>query len=275
MSNLQQIEHWNGPMGKIWAERSDRNEYRLANVQAAMMQFAAPESGMNVLDIGCGCGLTTLALAEAVSPGRVTGLDVSAPMLETARRAAAEAGLDVFFVESDAAIHPFRPDHDLVFSRFGVMFFADPTAAFANIRKALKPGGRLAFCAWRAMAENPWTGAPFEGARDLLPPQPAKESNAPGQFAFADGTRVKRILEEAGFSAVAVERKDVPINLGADLEEAVAESLERGALGTAMVGVDDATREKVRTRVRSVLAPFVTREGVAPPGSVWLVSARA
>ncbi|HUO97938.1 MAG TPA: class I SAM-dependent methyltransferase [Rhizomicrobium sp.] len=275
MNNIDQIEHWNGPMGKLWASRCDRNEYRLANIQAALLDFAAPEPGMNVLDIGCGCGLTSLALAEAVTPGSVTGLDVSAPMLDMARRAAAEAALDVRFVESDAAIHPFRPEYDLVFSRFGVMFFADPVAAFANIRGALKPGGRLAFSCWRAMQENPWTGAPFEAARALLPPQPPAVPGAPGQFAFADGDRVASILGKAGFSNVAVVRRDLPVNLGSNLDEAADESINTGALSRAASGATEEVKQEVRARVRAVLAPYAKPEGVAPPGSVWFVSASA
>lgn len=274
-SNIGQIEHWNGPMGKLWASRCDRNEYRLTHVQKALMAFAAPEPGMNVLDIGCGCGLTSLALAEAVAPGAVMGLDISAPMLETARHAAAEAGLDVGFVEADASVHPFRPEFDLAFSRFGVMFFADPVAAFVNIRGALKPGGRLAFCCWRAMTDNPWTCAPFEAARDLLPPQPPAVPGAPGQFAFADGERVSEILARAGFSAIGVERRDLPVNLGADVEEAATESLNTGALSRAVADAGDVVRAAVRDRVRAALAPYASADGVAPPGSVWLVRARA
>jgi SAM-dependent methyltransferase len=273
--NEQQIEHWNGPMGQLWASRCGRNEYRLAHIQKEVMAFAAPESGMTVLDIGCGCGLTTLALAQAVSPGSVTGLDVSAPMLEMARAAAGEAGLDVRFVESDAAIHPFRADFDLVFSRFGVMFFADPAAAFANIRKSLKPGGRLAFCCWRAAVDNPWTYATFMAARDLLPPEPPRDPHAPGQFAFADGDRVKAILERAGFSAVTVGRRDAPVNLGANLDEAVEASLNNGVLLRAASGLDEIVRTAIRARVREVLSPFAGPEGVSPPGSIWLVGAKA
>jgi SAM-dependent methyltransferase len=271
--NLKQIEHWNGPAGQIWASRCGRNEFRLEHVQRALMAFAAPEPGMDVLDLGCGCGLTTLALAEAVSPGKVTGLDVSAPMLEAARAAAAEAGLEVQFVETDASIHPFRPEFDLVFSRFGVMFFADPAAAFANIRAALKPGGRLAFACWRARADNPWTDAPYQAALDLLPPRETQDPHAPGQFAFADGERVKDMLARTGFAQIRVERRDLPVNLGTGLDEAAEESLGRGALGDAAAGLDEPVRAQIRARAREVLAHYATPEGVSPPGSIWLVSA--
>ena len=273
--NLKQIEHWNGPAGQLWASRHERNEFRLANIQAALMAFAAPKSGMNVLDVGCGCGWTTLALAEAAAPGRAMGLDVSAPMLETARLNARAEKMDVEFIQADASVHPFESDFDLVFSRFGVMFFADPAAAFANIKKALKPGGRLAFACWRAFAENPWTYAPYMAARDLLPPQPPQDPHAPGQFAFADGERVKDILVRAGFSQVRVERCDMPVYLGADAEGAADVALNSGALSRAAEGIDAATREEVRARVREVMARYAAPGGVSPLGSFWLVGAEA
>ncbi len=272
--NLKQIEHWNGPAGKLWASHCGRNEYRLEHVQRALMEFAAPEPGMDVLDIGCGCGLTTLALAEAVSPGSVTGLDVSAPMLEAARAAALEAGLEVQFVETDASIHPFRPEFDLVFSRFGVMFFADPVAAFANIRSALKPGGRLAFACWRAQADNPWTDAPYQAALDLLPPQEKQDPHAPGQFSFADGGHMKNVLTRAGFAQIRIESCDVPVNMGRNADEAAEEAMNRGALDRATADLDEPTRAKILARVREVMARYATPEGVSPPGSIWLVSAR-
>ncbi len=274
-SNLKQIEHWNGPAGQLWASRHEVNEFRLAHIHEALMTFAAPQPGSHVLDIGCGCGWTTLGLAEAVAPGRAVGLDVSAPMLETARLNANAEKLDVGFVEADASIHPFSPEFDLVFSRFGVMFFAHPVEAFANIRKALKPDGRLAFVCWRGFAENPWTYAPFEAARDLCPPQPPQDPHAPGQFAFADGDRIRDILARAGFRNIRVERCDVPVNLGADLDEAATASLNTGTLSRAAADLDEATREKIRRRVRAVLAPYATPDGVSPPGSCWLVGADA
>jgi SAM-dependent methyltransferase len=272
--NLKQIEHWNGPAGQAWAKRHERNEYRLADVQASLMDVAAPEPGMHVLDIGCGCGWTTLALAEAVAPGRVVGLDVSAPMLETARANAAAEGVAIDFIQADASIHPFRPEFDLVFSRFGVMFFADPVAAFANIRKALKPGGRLAFVAWRAFEDNPWTYEPFAASRDLLPPQPPQDPRAPGQFAFADGDYMRTVLERAGFGEVVISRHDVVVHMGETLEAAVSASANHGILARILPECSEETRAAVAERLRTVFMPYVRPDGVSPPGSVWLVGAK-
>ncbi|MDE2494408.1 MAG: methyltransferase domain-containing protein [Alphaproteobacteria bacterium] len=271
--NLKQIEHWNGPAGHLWASRHETNEIRLANVHNALMAFAAPQRGDHVLDVGCGCGWTALALAEVVAPGKVIGLDVSAPMLDTARLNANAEKLDVDFIEADASIHPFAPEFDLVFSRFGVMFFTHPVEAFANIRKALKPGGRLAFVCWRAFPENPWAYAPVVVARDLLPLEPPQDPRAPGQFAFADDSYVCDILAGAGFCDIRIERCDVSVNLGVDLDEAANDSLNTGALSRAAASLDTPTRDAIRKRVRTALEPYATTEGVSPPSSCWLVGA--
>jgi len=269
-SNAQQIEYWNGAVGERWARLQETIDGNLAAITKALMPFAAAKPGERVLDIGCGCGTTTLALSKAVGPGGdVTGVDISAPMLAVARA----RGTDANFLEADASVHLFKPTHNLVFSRFGVMFFADPAAAFANIRKALAPHGRLAFVCWRAVQDNLWASAPFAAARDLLPPQEPAEPLAPGPFAFADDARLKEILSQAGFRNVRIEKLDSTMNMGASAEDAAAQALNIGPLSRAASELDEATREKIRARARDALAKFAGPQGITPPAACWLVGA--
>ena len=271
-ANAEQIEYWNGAVGERWARLQQTIDGNLAAITKALMPFAAAAPGERVLDIGCGCGTTTLLLSKAVGPGGdVTGVDISAPMLAVARGRGARAN----FMEADASTHLFHPTHDLVFSRFGVMFFADPKAAFANIRKALKPRGRLAFVCWRGTPENLWASAPFAAARDLVPPQEPADPHAPGPFAFADGERLRGILAGAGFANVRVEKLDSTMNMGATAEEAAAQALNIGPLARAAAELDDGAREKIRDVVGKTLAKFRTADGIAPPAACWLVGATA
>ena len=272
-NNTAQAEHWNGPAGQRWASLCDRHDYRLGNIQNALMAFAAPERGMHVLDIGCGCGTTTLKLAEACAPGRVLGVDISAPMLAAARARAASVAVE--FVEADAATMNYPPEYDLVFSRFGVMFFADPVAAFDHIRTALKPGGRLAFSCWCAMKENYWVSLPFEAAGDLVPLQAPQDPHAPGQFAFAEDKRVHSILTGAGFRNIRIERLVTKVKLGVDVDDAANGALNSGALLRAASELDEDTREIIRVYLRELMAQYAAPDGVALPGACWLVGASA
>ncbi len=269
--NAKQHEYWNGPTGVRWARRQEAVDHTLQSINGALMSFAAPGRGMRALDIGCGGGTTTLLLAQAVAPGTVTGVDISAPMLAAARARA--AGPNIGFLDADASVHAFAPEFDLVFSRFGVMFFADPAAAFANIRTALKPGGRLAFVCWRAVEENAWAFAAFEAARDLLPLQKPPVPHAPGPFALADGGRLSSILAQGGFRDVRVKRLDTIMHMGVTAEDAANEALNIGPLAHAAADLDESSREKIRARARQVLEKFATPAGITPPASCWLVGA--
>ena len=203
--NEAQIEYWNGAVGEHWAAFQPVLDKALAAISDAALAFAAAKPGERVLDIGCGTGTTTYALAKAVGPGgSVTGVDISRPMLAAARA----RGTGVNFREGDASVQLFHPTHDLVFSRFGVMFFDDPVAAFANIRKAVAPHGRLAFVCWRSVQENLWASVPIAAALPLLPPQEPADPLAPGPFAFADSERLKDILSKAGYRNVRTEKLD-------------------------------------------------------------------
>jgi SAM-dependent methyltransferase len=229
-----------------------------------------------VLDIGCGGGETSLDLAKAVAPGgAVLGVDISRTLLPVAERRVAGLGLDVSFQAGDAQTADFGGARfDAAFSRFGVMFFADPEAAFANILKALKPGGRIAFVCWRSPAENPLMTAPFKAAEPLLPPLPPSDPLAPGPFAFADPERVRRILGEAGFAQVAIRPFDAKVG-GWTPQEALVVAQRVGPLGTLLRENPD-LGPKVLGAVTSELDRHVGADGkVAMDAAVWIVTAAA
>ena len=271
--NAQQAAYWNDAAGPTWADLQAPLDRQLAPLGRAAMAVLAPTPGERVLDIGCGAGATSLQLAQAVSPGgEVMGADISRPLLEVARqRASAIAGLS--FVEADAQTYPFAAaTFDAVFSRFGVMFFADPTAAFANIRRALKPGGRLAFVCWRTPAENPIMTLPMAAALAHLPPPAPPEPGAPGPFAFADPERVRTILGTAGFTDIAVTPHNEKIG-GGDLDTVVGLALKVGPLG-AMLREHPDQRDTVIASVRAALAAHNGPDGVKLDSATWIVTAR-
>jgi SAM-dependent methyltransferase len=274
--NADQIEFWNGNAGQKWAAQQDVTDRMLEKIGKAALAFAAAKAGEHVVDIGCGTGTTTMALADSVgTSGQVTGVDISKPMLGLARERAAKAGKNIAFIEADASVFPFTTTIDLVFSRFGVMFFDQPAKAFENIHRALKPTGRLAFVCWRPAQENAWASVPFAAARPLLPETPPADPLAPGPFAFADPDRVKMILTEAGFRAVKVEPLNTTNNLGADLDAAAKQTLEIGPLARAAAQCDDAAKANIVAAVKKALAQYVTPEGITPPAACWLVGAVA
>lgn len=276
-ANADQVAYWNAQAGVTWAAQQDRLDRQLSPLgQTAMaaLDLAADE---RVIDIGCGCGQTSLELAAEVgSDGTVLGIDISAPMLGVARRRAAAAGLgNVQFLEADGQTHAFKPGGaDALFSRFGVMFFADPPAAFANLRKALRPGGRLAFVCWRPMVENQWMLLPLQAAlRHVPPPPPPDDPHAPGPFAFADPERVRGILTAAGFSGIEISAHDTKIG-GNSLEDTVELSLRVGPLGRLLVDHPD-QRAAVTESLRAALEPHAGPSGVYQAAAVWIVTANA
>ena len=274
--NQAQIDYWNGPIGEKWAKYQNEMDRTLADSAEAALRLADARPGERVLDIGCGSGATALLLGEAVGPdGMVTGVDVSQPMLKLARtRTQAK---NIRFLEADAGTFPFQPEFDLIFSRFGVMFFVDPVAAFANIRKGADEAARLAFICWRAVAENEWASLPYRIAKPFLPEQPAVDPNAPGPFAFADAARLRGILETAGFSDVRIEPFQGFMNLGHAPAQAAFQSTNlMGPTSRALRNVDDATRGRVMDAIADTLAKVETGGGEIRLGTAcWLVSARA
>ena len=274
--NQAQIDYWNGPLGEKWARYQTEMDRTLADSAEAALALAAAQPGERVLDIGCGAGGTTLLLAEAVGPGgAVTGVDVSQPLLTLARtRTRAE---NIHFLEADAAAYPFGAEFDLIFSRFGVMFFADPVAAFANIRKAADGAARLAFICWQAVKENEWAALPFKIAKPFLPEQQAGDPHAPGPFAFADATRLRAVLEGAGFSAIRIEPFHGYMNLGRTPAGAAFQSTNlMGPTARALRHADEATRSRVMDAIAHGLARRQTGDAeIRLRTACWLVSARA
>ncbi len=278
--NAAQIAYWNDQAASTWTAFQERIDAVFEPLTALAMEAAAPALGERVIDVGCGCGATVLELARRVGPdGRVLGLDVSAPMSARARERVAEAGLgNATVLVADASVHAFAASGtDLVFSRFGVMFFAEPAAAFANLRLATRSGGRLLFAAWRPMADNAWFAVPMEAGRRHLPPQPPPEPDAPGPFAFADADRVRRILVEAGWRNVSLDRHDVPMRLAAagDLDGATEFVTRVGPLSRLLAEADPDLRAIVRREVAEAVRTADGPDGVVLGGSVWLASAQA
>jgi SAM-dependent methyltransferase len=273
-ANAAQIDFWNAESGGgVWSALHNQMDRQLAPLGEAAIAALKPQPGEALLDIGCGCGATSLALAAHVGPeGRVLGLDISEPMLATARRRAEGLAHPLAFEIADAQTADLgEAVFDALFSRFGVMFFAEPEAAFANLRRALKPEGRLAFICWRGREENPWLTTPLEAARHLLPPLPEPEPHAPGPMAFADPARVHRILAAAGFTDIRVSAFDTMIGSG-DLEETTTLATRIGPLARALREYPEA-RALVPGVVRQALSPYLTEAGVMMPAATWLVQA--
>jgi SAM-dependent methyltransferase len=278
-ANAGQAEFWNSGPGQNWvAFQADLDE-QLASITDRLIAACALRPGENALDVGCGAGGTTLALAAAVGPsGHVDGLDISRPLLELAERRARDAGAgNARFLLGDAQDQPLpRGGYDLVTSRFGVMFFADPVAAFRNLCGGLKPGGRIVFLVWAGPESNPWFSLPLQVAVARLGPQPPTPPDAPGPMAFRDVGRVLGILEAAGFVAGAAERIDGDLYNSGGLD-AVMRLLGRiGPLPRLFRenGTSEADREAILAEVRAVLAPFRSPDGIRVPAGFLLYSAR-
>jgi ubiquinone/menaquinone biosynthesis C-methylase UbiE len=279
-ANTAQIDYWNDLAGNNWTDMQEQLDSQLLPYAEAVFGAAAVKPGEHGIDVGCGCGATTLELARRVGPGgEALGIDVSSVMLERARSRAREAGLaNARFECADAQTHPFTPARfDLLISRFGVMFFDDPPTAFNNLRRALKPGGRLAFVCWQAGASNPWMLLPTMAVMQHVTIEAPADPLAPGPFAFADVERVRGILEQAGFTNVKADAflRDMVVGGGPDVEDALRMLMRLGPASRALAQVDAATRKAAIDAVREVLAPFQTADGVRMASAAWVVTARA
>jgi len=276
--NANQIAYWNGAGGQRWAHRQPVQDILLQPIADILIDRAGIKAGERVLDVGCGSGSTTFSFAKSVGPsGHVVGIDISAPMLAVAREVT-PAGSPVEFVLADATIHPFVPESfDLLASRFGVMFFADPALSFANLRKALRRSGRLAFACWREARENPFFMVPLQAAYQHVPKMPQVGPEDPGPFAFASEARVKRILDAAGFSQVAMEPVDLALDvaIGGGLEAAVKSAVEIGPAARALTDQPPELVAAATHAIREAMRPLVKGQTVPLDAAIWIVTARA
>lgn len=273
--NADQLNFWNGAGGDTWVARQSHTDLTLQPMTDALLAFAAPRLGEQVLDVGCGCGATTLGFACAVGPaGRVTALDISAPMLAEGRSRAEAAGIsNIEWIEADAATAALD-GFDLLTSAFGLMFFGDPVSAFANMRGAANPGARMAFVCWRTLEENPWMEAPMRAVTPHIPPRPKANPHAPSMFAFADPQRVIDVLTKAGWARPRFEKLDVDLDIaaGRGLEEAVVQSTQIGAVNSWLRPQPEDVRAASVRSIREALTPHVDGASVRLPGAMWLVS---
>ncbi|PZV37435.1 class I SAM-dependent methyltransferase [Mesorhizobium kowhaii] len=274
--NTRQAALWNDASGKAWVEMQPILDEILAPFERLVVDAGYPGEGGNVLDIGCGAGATTLAMARRVGDdGRCVGLDISQPLVALAtERTRVEEVANASFEVGDAQAYALESGHfDAIVSRFGVMFFDDPVAAFANIRQAARRGGKLAFVCWRSPVENDFMTTAARAAAPFLPPAPAPDPDAPGQFAFADGAKVKRILEASGWSSIEVEQADILCQIAeGDLMTFVT---RLGPVGAALREVDRATAEKITAVLPAAFAPFVEDGEARFNAACWLVTALA
>jgi SAM-dependent methyltransferase len=272
--NVEQAASWDGPSGDAWVAREDFQNEALAAHTDALFAAADVRSGDHVLDVGCGTGDTTRAAARRATDGDALGVDLSRAMLARGtERAAAEGLHNVTFEQADVQVHPFADAaYDLVISRFGVMFFADPVAAFANLARATARGGRLAVVAWQPFAGNEWVEVPRAAlalGRDL-PPIP---EDVPGPFGLADPERIRRILGEAGWSSVEVDDVHATYDYGKEAATAAQHASEIGVFRVLFEGLDDAQTARAMDTLTAAMVDNTTPDGVHLDSKIWVVSA--
>ena len=273
--NAEQAEDWNGASGREFIEQRDRHERMLGRLRARLLAAAQIQDGENVLDIGCGCGDTTIPAARATPSGHALGADFSRIQVTEARRLAACAGVaNARFEIADAQVHPFRAGaFDVALSSLGVMFFDDPAAAFGNLRKALRRGGRLAFLCWRTREENPIFSFGFAeaaaklGLRQLPGPSAA--------FSLADPGRVGALLSGAAFGGIECAKADEPMLVGRDVDDVLEYERSSPTATEILAGLSPAQAAELTRQVRDRLVAYASPDGVTMPGAAWLVTAEA
>jgi SAM-dependent methyltransferase len=273
--NAEQAEDWNGASGREFIEQRERHEQMLGRLRARLLAAARIRDGENILDIGCGCGDTTIPAARAARSGHALGADFSRIQVAEARRLAAAAGVaNARFEVADAQVHPFPAGaFDLVLSSLGVMFFDDPAAAFGNLRKALRPGGRLAFLCWRTREENPVFTIGFDEAAAVLG---LRERPGPSAaFSLADTGRVGALLSGAGFGGIEFTTADEPMLIGRYVEDVLEYERVSPSTTEILTGLTVTQAAELTRQVRDSLVAYATPEGVTMPGAAWLVTARA
>lgn len=274
-ANREQCALWNGASGEMWVQEQVLLDATYANFEQLLVDEVVTTGARRVLDVGCGSGATTFAIARQLgASGTAVGIDISAPLVELARRRAAHDGIAAEFLLADAQTHEFYgAPYDLAVSRFGVMFFEDPVAAFANLRGAMRAGGRLRAVAFRAASENPFMTTAERAAAPLLTGIPPRRPDAPGQFGFANRERVESILAAAGWSQINLAPIDVPCTF--PTSELVGYFQRLGPVGLALRNADDATRARLTGTIRAAFAPFVHGDEVRFDAACWMIRATA
>lgn len=272
--NAEMAAAWDGPEGDHWVEHADRYEASSRRYREKLLRSLNLTSTSTVLDVGCGTGASTLDTGRVASAGSVLGVDLSSQMLARGRSLASAEGLDhVRFEQADAQVHPFEVEaFDVAISHFGAMFFSDPVAGFANIRRGLRPGGRLVLLAWRELARNEWITAvrtALAAGRDLPSPPPG----APGPSRLADQSIATAGLREAGFGKVDFVSVDEPIWFGADADDAYSFVSTFGITRGLTADLDPAVRAAALDQLRSSLKDHETSDGVQYGASAWLITA--
>ncbi|MFE7901986.1 class I SAM-dependent methyltransferase [Streptomyces sp. NPDC057424] len=271
-SDDEQAARWNGPSGRAWVDLQGVLNEMFRPIEELLVDAVSAEHAGRVLDVGCGTGGITRAVARRV--GHCVGVDISGPMIETARARAEQEGVPASFVQADAQEYAFEPGvFDAVISRFGVMFFSDPVRAFGNLRSTVRDGAGLRCVVWRGPEENPFMTTAERAAAPFLPELPARRPDQPGQFAFADPQRVHRILAESGWAGIDIQPVDVVCALPE--KELVPYFTRLGPLGTVLPGADERTRAEIVEAVRPAFDPFVQGPEVRYTAACWTVSARA
>lgn len=271
----EQAALWNTTSGQAWVEAQQLLDRLLQPFEDVLLEAIGAESCGRVLDVGCGTGSTTLAAARVLGEkGACTGIDISEPMLALARARLERDQVGAQFICADAQTYTFVPaSFDMIISRFGVMFFADPTEAFTNLRRAATRGAPLCFIAWRGAADNPFMTTAERAAAPLLPSIPPRKPDAPGQFAFADPQRVHRILEQSGWTEIDLRPLDVVCSFPES--ELIGYFTKFGPLGQILHQADEATRKHVIATVRAAFDPYVHGAEVRFNAGCWVASARA
>jgi SAM-dependent methyltransferase len=271
----EQAALWNGRAGRAWIDGQATLDRMFSAFEDLLADTVRNASARRVLDVGCGTGSTTLAAARAAgAQGECLGVDISQPMIAVARDRAEREGSTARFVAADVQTHAFEPARfDLVISRFGVMFFDDPVAAFTNLRRAASAGAPLQVIAWRSPAENPYMTTAERAAAPLLPDMPVRAPGAPGQFAFADRHRVASILQDSGWAAIDIQPIDV--DCAFPEKDLVGYFTRLGAVGQVLQDMDEATRRQVIGTVRAAFDPFVHGDEVRFTAACWMIGAKA
>ena len=273
--NAEQAEDWNGASGREFIEQRERHEQMLGRLRARLLAAAAIQDGEYVLDVGCGCGETTILAARAAGGGHALGADFSRIQVAEARRLAAAAGVaNARFEVADVQVHSFGAGvFDVVLSSFGVMFFDDPAVALGNLRKALRRGGRLAFVCWRTRAENPVFTTGFEDAAAVLGLRDMPGPGAP--FSLADTARAGALLSGAGFGGIEFVKADEPMLIGRDVDDVLAYERTSPTATEILTGLSPAQADELTRQVRDRLTAYASPGGVVMPGAAWLVTAQA